>query len=148
MDALNVYTSAGGDCMDNISPYVRGGRFRCCPGLSYIEEVVGSSPIPPTEEIPRDGEYVFIISGRKGVKRDFIRRKIINYVIIFPTHIRLIIKRRGTNVDMGGGWWLWDIYWVRMGVWNMKETIHEKSTNSETVNTLQVHELGNELDFL
>ena len=39
------------------TPNIMGVVQRQSSYLLYTEEVVGSSPIPPTEEIPRDGEY-------------------------------------------------------------------------------------------
>ena len=52
IDTLDNLTPLHGDCIDKLLPYTRGRHNRQPMNLTYTEEVVGSSPIAPTELDP------------------------------------------------------------------------------------------------
>src|SRR4030042_3196857 len=63
IDFIDVQTPIYGYCIEIDTPYIRGRVYRQPCRLSYTKEVVGSSPIPPTERPLGFG--VFLIKTRR-----------------------------------------------------------------------------------
>ena len=57
---MDIYTPTGADMVDDIPPYIGGGRHGQISDIPYKDDVAGSSPVPPTKIPPYMGVFDFL----------------------------------------------------------------------------------------